>query len=149
MSKENVEIVKSVHPLSGTNLSTLFGEDGEGLGRFRALASLLTPDFVAVGGDLGGGFGLSTGGHGIEGLVAAWREWLGPWESYWTEVEDFIDAGEDRVLVLVRDHGRLRGSDSEVDNVGASVWTLRAGKIARIEFHSDRAKALQAVGLAG
>ena len=58
-----------------------------------------------------------------------------------------MDAGNDRVVVLVRDHGRLRGSNSEVENVGASVWTLREGKIARIEFHTNRAQALKAVGL--
>ena len=148
MSQENVELVKSVHPPSGTNLSSLFREDAEGSGRFQRLASLLTADFEVVGGDLRGGGGLTTGGHGIGGLVAAWRDWLGPWESYWTQVEDFVDAGEDRVLVLVRDRGRLRGSDSEVDNVAASVWTLREGKIARIEFHVDRNKALAVVGLA-
>lgn len=146
MSQENVELVKSVHPPSGTNLSNLFSPDA-GSGRYERLASLVTADFEVVGGDLRGGGGLTTAGHGIEGLLAAWRDWLGPWESYWTQVEDFVDAGKDRVLVLVRDHGRLRGSDSEVENIAASVWTLREGKIARIEFHVDRKEALKAVGL--
>jgi hypothetical protein len=148
-SQTNVEIVKSLHPPSGTNLSSLFGPDAEGSGRFQRLASRLTADFEAVGGDLKGGRGLTMGGHGLDGLLAAWRDWLRPWETYWTQVEEFADAGGDRVLVLVRDHGRLRGSDSEVENIAASIWTLREGKIARIEFHSDRTEALKAVGLAG
>jgi hypothetical protein len=149
MSNENVEIIRSVQPPSGTNLSGLFGENAEASGRFQGLASLLTPDCEVVGGDLRGGGGLGPGGHGFAGLLAAWREWLRPWETYWTEVEDFIDAGEDRVVVLVRDHGRLLGSVSEVENLGASVWTLREGMIARVEFHADREDALKAVGLAG
>ncbi len=148
MSQENVELVRSVHPMSGTDLSSLFKRYAADSARFQRLASLLTEDFEVVGGDrIGGGGGLTSGGRGIEGLVAAWRDWLGPWETYWTEVEEFVDAGEDRVLVLVRDHGRLRGSDSEVENVSASIWTLRRDKIARIEFHTDRRQALKAVGL--
>src|SRR6266487_1248747 len=146
MSQENVEIVKSVHPPSGTDLTTLFSTEAEESGGFEALASALTPDFEAVGGDFAGA-GLGSRGPGLEGLVEAWREWLRPWETYWTEVEEFIDAGEDRVVVLVRDHGRPRGSDAEVENVGGSVWTLRDGKIARIEFYAKREEALEAVGL--
>jgi ketosteroid isomerase-like protein len=145
MSQENVELVKAVHPPSGTNLSSLFDRDAEDFGRFQRLASLLTEDFEAAGGDLSGG--LTSGGRGIDGLLAAWRDWLRPWATYWTEVEDFVDVGGDLVLVLIRDHGCLRGSDSEVENVSASVWTLREGKIARIEFHADREQALKAVGL--
>jgi ketosteroid isomerase-like protein len=148
MSQANVELVKSVHPPSGTNLSGLFNQDAES-GRFQRLASLLTPDFEAMGGDLRGGRGLGPRGHGFEGLLAGWRDWLRPWETYWTEVEEFIDAGEDRVVVLVRDRGRLRGSDSEVEAIGASIWTLREGKIARIEFYADRKDALEAAGVAG
>jgi ketosteroid isomerase-like protein len=51
------------------------------------------------------------------------------------------------VVVLVRDHGRLRGSEAEVESISASVWTVRDGKIARIEFHTNRSGALKAAGL--
>jgi hypothetical protein len=147
MSQENVELVKSVHPPSGSNLSSLPSEDAEASSRLQGLASVLTPDCELVGGDLRGGGGLGASGHGFAGLLAAWREWLRPWETYWTEVEDFIDAGEDRVVVLGRDHGRLLGSDWEVENLGASVWTLQDGAIASVEFHADREDALKATGL--
>jgi ketosteroid isomerase-like protein len=147
MSRENVELVRSVHPPSGTDLSALFRQAEEDPRGFDEFGSLLTDDFEAVGGDLEGGRGLAAGGAGIDGLLAAWREWLSPWETYWTEVEDFLDVSEDRVLVLIRDHGRLAGSDSEIESVSASVWTLRDGKIARIEFFSSRSQALKAVGL--
>ena len=148
MSRQNVELVKSVHPASGTSLAALFGDDAEESRRFEALASLLTPDFEAFGGDLRGGPGLAARAW-VGSLAGGWREWLHPWETYWTEVEEFIDAGNDRVVVLVRDHGRLRGSDSEVELAGASVWTLREGKVARIEFHADRENALKAAGVVG
>ena len=146
MSQENVELVRSVHPPSGTDLLSLFGEEIEASSPLRTVSALLTADFEAVGGDVGGG-GITAGGRGIEGLYAGWRDWLRPWETYWSEVEDFVDAGEDRVVVLTRDHGRVRGSDAEVENVGASVWTLREDKVARIEFFLNRDEALKAVGL--
>ena len=39
------------------------------------------------------------------------------------------------------------GSTREVKLSGADVWTVREGKIARIEFFSHRSEALKAVGL--
>jgi ketosteroid isomerase-like protein len=53
------------------------------------------------------------------------------------------------VLVLTRDYGCPKGADAEVYFSGAPVWTVRDGKIARIEFYWNRAEGLQAVGLEG
>ncbi|CAN5496153.1 hypothetical protein BH10ACT11_BH10ACT11_10260 [soil metagenome] len=79
--------------------------------------------------------------------MVVWGEWMEPWEAYWTEVEEIIDVGDDRVVVKVRDRGRLRGSDQEVVQLGASIWTIKSGKSARIDFYLDRDLALQAAGL--
>jgi ketosteroid isomerase-like protein len=49
--------------------------------------------------------------------------------------------------VLVRDYGRRAGMSAEISVLGAAVWTVRDGKIARVRFYPDRAEALQAVGL--
>ncbi len=144
MSEENVDLVRAVHPPSGTKLSDLFNEGADG-SALEGLASLLTPDFKVVAGSPGGGIWVED--RGLDGLLRTWREWLEPWDAYWTEVEEFVDAGRDHVLVLVRDRGRPRGSDAEVELLAASVWTLRDGKIARIEFHTDRKSALEAAGL--
>ena len=146
MSEENVEIVKAVHPPSGTDLTRLFADDSDAPARLEAAAPLYHPEFEFSAPTLGGvGFRLS--GKGLPELVETWREWMEPWEVYWTEVEDFIDAGDDRVVVLLRDHGRLRGSEAEVKQLGASVWTLRDRKIARIDFYPTRDHALEAAGL--
>ena len=75
-----------------------------------------------------------------------WLEWLAPWTTYRTETEDVIDLG-DRVLVLVHAFGRLEGSQGEVENTSASLWTVRDRKIARVEFYVDHTEALKAVGL--
>ena len=83
---------------------------------------------------------------GLDGLRDMWLEWLAPWKTYRVETEEVIDL-RDRVLVLVHAFGRLEGSQGEVENTSASLWTVRDGKIARAEFYLDRTEALKAVGL--
>ncbi len=150
MSQENVDFVKAVHPPSGTELTSLFADDSEAPVRLEALAppTLYQPDFKFSVATIGGADSRQSG-SGVLELVEAWRDWMEPWEVYWTEVEDFIEAGDDRVLVLVRDHGRLQGTDAEVELAGGSVWTLRDRKIARIDFYANRDQALEAAGLQG
>jgi ketosteroid isomerase-like protein len=147
MSQENIEIVRAVHPPSGTDLSHMFAEVSRTVELFEPVSGHFHPDFESVGGDPTVGPGLSAGGIGMAGLAEMWREWMEPWDVYWTEVEDVIDTDDDRVLVLIRDRGRLRGSSAEVEQMGASVWTLRDSRIARVEFHSTRDSARRAAGL--
>jgi len=71
-------------------------------------------------------------------------DWLAPWSSYRTEIEDCIDAGEGRVVVLTRDYACPLGAEAEVDFIGGPVWTVRDGKVARIEFYWNRAEGLAA-----
>ena len=83
---------------------------------------------------------------GLDGLRAAWLDWLSPWESYRAEIEDVIDAGGGRVLVRTRDFARPNGASREVYFNGATVWSLRDGRVARIEFYWNPEEALAAVG---
>jgi ketosteroid isomerase-like protein len=86
--------------------------------------------------------------QGVEGLRAGFLDWLEPWGGYDAGVEDVIDAGEGRVVVLTRDHARPKGTDTEVSFLGAPVWTVRDGQVARIEFYWNRDEGLAAAGLA-
>jgi|SRR5690242_8635064 hypothetical protein len=146
MSQENVEIVKAAHPASGTELTALFADDVDAPNRIEAAAPLFHAEFEFSTPTLGG-VGFRVSGKGLPALAEAWREWMEPWEVYWTEVEEFLDAGEDRVVVMLKDHGRLRGAEAEVEQVAASVWTLRDEKVARIDFFPSRSQALEAAGL--
>ena len=84
---------------------------------------------------------------GLDGFRALWLDWLAPWAEYRTAIEEAIDCGE-RVLLLQRSSGRMRGSTGQVKLSPGVVWTVRAGKVARFEVYADRADALEAVGLA-
>jgi ketosteroid isomerase-like protein len=136
--------VKAAHPAPGTELTRLFADDPEAPARIKAAAAFFHPDLEFT---VAGGVSEYRTGTGLAELIEAWRDWLKPWDAYWTEIEEFIPAGEDRVLVVLRDHGRLRGGDTEVEQLGSSLWTVRDGKIARIDFYPNREQGLAAVGL--
>ncbi len=72
--------------------------------------------------------------------------WVERWDDYSYEVEDFLDAGEE-VVVLFRESGRGKESGATVEIVGATVWTICEGKVVRTKTYTDRRKALEAVGL--
>lgn len=146
MSREDVEVVRQLLvPFEQGEIVPLFRDDAVSAALTAASAPFLTPDFecVFVRDDVGRAAYL-----GLDGLRTAWLDWLLPWESYHAEIEDVIDAGEGRVLVLTRDYARPKGAEHEVNFIGAPVWTVRDGKVARIEFYWNRAEGLAAAGLA-
>jgi ketosteroid isomerase-like protein len=85
--------------------------------------------------------------RGWDGYRAFWLDWLAPWETYRVTVDDAIEVG-DRVVVFVRAFATFAGSDTEVNVIAATVYTVRDGQITRIEFYDTRAEAVEAVGLA-
>jgi ketosteroid isomerase-like protein len=85
-------------------------------------------------------------GRGVDGFDAAWRDWTEAFESFHIEVEEMIDAG-DAVVSLVRQHGTTKIGGVDVDSRGAAVWTVRDGKLARVEFHIDHETALRSAGV--
>jgi uncharacterized protein len=74
------------------------------------------------------------------------RRWEADWEDLRTVPEEFLDAGE-RVVVTVHLAGRGRGSGIDVDVRLYQVWTIHDGKAVRMDEFSERAEALEAVGL--
>jgi len=144
MSRENVELVRRLQPGPEVDLAQVLRDDALAEALLGAMAPFMHLDFEAVART-----SLERpSGAGLQGLREIWLEWLAPWESYRVEVEDVIDAG-DQALVLIRDFGRQEGSHAEVSITAGAVWTVRGGRIARVEFYSDRAEAFKAAGLPG
>jgi hypothetical protein len=85
---------------------------------------------------------------GVDGLVAAWADWLQPFEGHRTEIEEMRSAGNDCVVIFLRQIARPKGASADVENMGAAVLCTRGGRLSRIEFHIDRAVAIRAAGLA-
>jgi ketosteroid isomerase-like protein len=88
---------------------------------------------------------LPTEGHGA--VRASLARWKGEWDDYKVIPEEYVDWG-DRVGVTVRLQGRGRGSGVEIDARFYDVYTLRDGKIVRMDQFTERSQALQAAGVA-
>ena len=83
--------------------------------------------------------------HGHAGVVEEAKRWEEIWSDYRFEVEDLVDSG-DRVVLLYHQVGRAKESGVEVEERAAWVYTLREGKITRVEMFQDRETALRAAG---
>jgi ketosteroid isomerase-like protein len=84
--------------------------------------------------------------HGPAGVVKEAKRWEEMWSDYRFEVEDLVGAG-DKVALLYHQVGNAKGSRIEVDERAAWVYTLREGKIVRLEMFQDRETALRAAGV--
>jgi ketosteroid isomerase-like protein len=144
MSQENVEIVKKVMPPRGRDYTELFGDDVAWAAMRDSRQALVGPNFSGAFVFMGvAGMEFT----GLDGLREAFLEWLGPWTSYYDEVQDIRATDDDRVIVLGRQHGHRLDTESEIVAETAAVYRLRSGKVVRLELYADRSEALEAVGL--
>src|SRR5919106_3667185 len=132
MSRENVEVVREA-------FEAYLAGDMEETGR------LLDPE-VEFRGTVGG---LEEGrvAHGLPQIVQTFEEEdLEAWEERRLEAEEYVDAGDD-VVVLLHESRRGRGSGVELEARTAGVCAMNGGRIVRMQGYMDRDAALKAVGL--
>ena len=87
--------------------------------------------------------------NGLAGLAEGWRDWLRAWEDFRAEPEKYIDLGDGRILVLVRNSGRGRVSGLALEqSSGANLFELHDGKVVRLVSYLERDHAFADVGLA-
>jgi ketosteroid isomerase-like protein len=130
MSEENVETVRRVYEGVNARLEVpreLFDRD------YEFDNTELWPDVVEV--------------LGFTAAQDAMREYWETFDAYRVEIDEVIHTDEGRVVNVVRDGGRMKGTDTEVWNRFIHVWTLRDGRIVRLSVHADRSRALEVAGL--
>ena len=146
MSQKDVELVRKWEALlpSGTELKAAFNDD-EFLSRMRQIVDpeAKTRFVDAEGGPLGDN---EPERRGFEGLQAGWAEWLEPWEGFWIDFEDYLDAGEGTVLALVELRGRSHDG-VDIRQPAAAVFRLRDRLIVSMDFYMDRDQARGDAGL--
>ena len=140
MSQANVDLVRRMYPPGGLDVLAL-GRDGAVSG-MELFAEIAHPEFELHG---GGGLFFEPA-LGVSAAADSYREWASAWESFRIEPEEFIDAGDD-VVVVARVRGRSREGGVEIDQRAAAIWTLRDGKVLRIAEYSDPAEALRSAGV--
>ena len=84
---------------------------------------------------------------GVEGAMQFNAEWAAAWDDWELDAVDFLDAGGERVVVILNQRGRSKATGVPVDMHFAQVWTLRDGQGIRMEMYANTDEALEAVGL--
>jgi|SRR5215211_6479422 len=87
---------------------------------------------------------------GLAGMRKGWREFLGAWEHWRGEADEYRALDGERVLGLFHFSARGKASGLEVGDVrtrGAFLYQLRDGKVIKLVLYWDGDRALEAVGL--
>ena len=147
MSAENVELVRGLIPSDGmdmveaTRLMTGAGVERVGIDS-GPFAEDFEIEFISEQ-PLGPG---PVNRRGVKGLAEGWANWLEPYESYLLTPEEFLDAGEE-VVVLVHVRARTKRDGVEVEHSPAALFQVRDGKVRRTRFFLERELALEVAGL--
>jgi ketosteroid isomerase-like protein len=146
MSEENVDVVQRVFEI---------GQEGVRRGEFGAVfdewvrQGIVASDVVWRVGMRGG-----VGAAGIddfagrEGFVGFMRTWTQDFDDFALEAEEFIDAGNDRVVAIAVQHGVGKGSRAPVEMRFAYLFHMLGGQpIVQVEVFANPSYALRAAGL--
>jgi ketosteroid isomerase-like protein len=85
-----------------------------------------------------------SGRDAILGLLDKWAEQFSV--VRW-EVDEYLDAGDARIVTLHRVFAKGRASGIELDRELGGVWDIRDGLVIKVWIYLDRDEALQAAGL--
>lgn len=114
------------------------------------LDELIAPDgvieFAAPDGGFVGAMGVPF--RGPQGLRTGWLEWLVPWEPFVVRRLEWVDIGDGRVLTLGHSVARM-ASGVEVETPAGALYTLRDGRVTRIQHFLDQVQARRAAGIEG
>jgi ketosteroid isomerase-like protein len=87
---------------------------------------------------------------GVAGMAEGWRDVLSAWDGARSEVDEYRELDDERVLVLFRYMGRGKTSGLELGETrskGASVVHVHDGRVTRIFHYFDSERALSDLGL--
>ena len=126
MSEENVDLVRRIY---------------DAWNREESARAFISEDVEYVNPDYAVEPGTRTGRRSF----AVVRE---TYEDFRIDVERFLDAGGDDVVVLARYSGSGSGSGIAVTGEHGYVWTVRDGQAVRFRWFNSHREALEAAGLA-
>jgi ketosteroid isomerase-like protein len=86
--------------------------------------------------------------HGPDGYCASMEAWAESFKNWRAEVEEVIEEGRDRFRIVARHSGEGIASGVELEQWGAIRYTVRHGRIVRVDafFGPNRAEAVAALG---
>jgi ketosteroid isomerase-like protein len=87
--------------------------------------------------------------HGRDRMRRYVADWYEMFDDLTLEPEEYLDAGEGRVVVVQCVSGRAKASGVPTELRYAVVYTIRDGKVVRGREYLTRELALEAIGLTG
>jgi hypothetical protein len=87
---------------------------------------------------------------GLAGMKEGWRTFLGTWDGFHAEADEYRVIDDHRVLVLDKFRGRGKISGLEVSTTrtqGALLFRLRNSLVTKLVLYLDRDRALADLGL--
>ena len=75
---------------------------------------------------------------------------LSAWENFTVEVEQYLQLDDERVLVLLHNHGRGKASGVDVEQIAARTANLlhvQEDKVIRFVMYWDRERAFENLGI--
>jgi ketosteroid isomerase-like protein len=85
--------------------------------------------------------------RGRERVATYLRGWIESWDMYRPSVVELREACGDEVVALVDVHARGRGSQFDIEEEIADVFTFGGDRIVRMRLHVTRDVALRDAGL--
>jgi len=135
MSEENVEIVRlTMRAEASRDTATLY--------------RLIDPDVeMELADSPFGDFAEFEPLRGQEEVQAGFRDWYAAFDGVEAVASELIDLGDQVISVFTyRARGRTSGVAVEFKDM-AGLWTIREGKIVRLQWLRSRRAALEAAGL--
>jgi ketosteroid isomerase-like protein len=84
--------------------------------------------------------------RGVEAVLDHVTRWAEMWESWNVELEDVVDAGDDQVVVFIRERG-ISKAGVDVNERHSELYTVRDGKIVYRKGFSNADEALVQAGV--
>jgi ketosteroid isomerase-like protein len=88
---------------------------------------------------------------GVAAMAQGWRQFIGNWEEYRIEAEEYRELDHERVLVLYnrRGHGKMSGLELDRLRTRAVIlFHIRVGKVIRAVNYFDSERAMADLGVA-
>ena len=85
--------------------------------------------------------------RGLAGYVDFMQTWIEPYADFCIEADDIIDAGVDRVVTLLHQVGRLKGSETCVEMEFGVLCRYCEGNMQRAAVYDSHRHILEAAGL--
>ena len=139
MSRENVELVRSLYEIGAGDWSTLLLIEFD-----RAFRESIDEQFEAwLPSDYPEGEPVFRGREGFDEMMAMLGDTWGKWRVV---PERFFDA-RDRVVVFARILSEGGASGVPIELETTHVWTIRGARATAMHAYRDRSEALEAAGL--